>query len=50
MMSIHGKVTDFQMWDEVLPDEQLLKVKTKKQLVKVKNRETENTCFPGDGL
>ena len=28
MMSTHGKVTDFQMWDEVLPDEQLLKVKT----------------------
>ena len=26
MMSTHGKVTDFQMWDEVLPDEQLLKV------------------------
>ena len=28
MMSTHGKVTDFQMWDEILPDEQLLKVKT----------------------
>ena len=28
MMSTHGKVTDFQMWDHVLPDEQLLKVKT----------------------
>ena len=29
MMSTHGKVTDFQMWDEVLPDEQLLKVKNR---------------------
>ena len=27
MMSAHGKVTDFQMWDHILPDEQLLKVK-----------------------
>merc|ERR1719234_1505902 len=26
MMSAHGRVTDFQMWDHVLPDEQLLKV------------------------
>ena len=38
MMSIHGKVTDFQMWDEVLPDEQLLKVKTKRLKVKTKRR------------
>jgi hypothetical protein len=26
MMSVHGKVTDFQMWDRILPDEELLKV------------------------
>ena len=26
MMSMHGKVADFQIWDQALPDEQLLKV------------------------
>ena len=26
MMSMHGKVADFQIWDEALTDEQLLKV------------------------
>ena len=26
MMSIHGQVTDFQMWDRILPDEQLVNV------------------------
>ena len=26
MISVHGKVTDFQMWDKVLPDEELIQV------------------------
>ena len=26
MMSMHGKVADFQIWDQALPDDQLLKV------------------------
>ena len=25
-LSVHGKVTDFQMWGRVLPDEELVKV------------------------
>ena len=45
MMSTHGKVTDFQMWDHVLPDEQLLKVKTETSSCSVLAFH-----FPGDRL
>ena len=44
MMSTHGKVTDFQMWDEILPDEQLLKVKTETTAPVLR------FLLPGDGL
>ena len=27
MMSVHGKVTDFQLWDKVLSDEELIQVR-----------------------
>ena len=27
MISVHGKVTDFQLWDKVLSDEELLQVR-----------------------
>ena len=27
MISVHGKVTDFQLWDKVLSDEELIQVR-----------------------
>ena len=52
MMSTHGKVTDFQMWDEVLSDEQLLKVKTETNTFKFNSHFQVTGCeeFPEGNL
>ena len=50
ILTVNMKVADFQMWDKILPDDQLLKVLLTSQTMLSLSEKKKNCYCSGDGL